>query len=162
MLHYCFCFMLWIFGHEAYAILASGPGINPHPLTGTWTLNHWTTREVPDVFFLKKTELKTTSRQPSHFCTSLAFSTFSMLSPNFQNILSPWKDTVPVVPSPSPGNPNLLSVPVHLFHITRDLLSAFSLSRMSSRLFRVVAHVRISFLFFKKFLLEYSQFTMLC
>ena len=47
LLHYCFCFMFWIFGHEAYGILASGPGINPHPLTGTGTLNHWATREVP-------------------------------------------------------------------------------------------------------------------
>ena len=29
MLQYCFCFTFWLFGHQAYGILALQPGINP-------------------------------------------------------------------------------------------------------------------------------------
>ena len=32
LLQYCFCFMLWLFGHEACGILAPWCGITPIPL----------------------------------------------------------------------------------------------------------------------------------
>ena len=31
LLQYCFCFMFWFFGPEAYGILAPQPGIEPAP-----------------------------------------------------------------------------------------------------------------------------------
>ena len=31
LLQYCFCFMIWFFGHEACGILAPRPGIEPAP-----------------------------------------------------------------------------------------------------------------------------------
>ena len=49
LLQYCFCFVFWIFGHEACGILA------PHILCiGRWSLSHWTTREVPQWLNFKK------------------------------------------------------------------------------------------------------------
>ena len=49
LLQYCFCFMFWFLGHEAYRILAPQPGMEPThtPHTGRQSLNHWTTSEVP-------------------------------------------------------------------------------------------------------------------
>ena len=50
LLQYCFCFMFWfLFGHEAYGILAPWPGVEPEP--PNWSLNHQTTREVPQDHF---------------------------------------------------------------------------------------------------------------
>ena len=45
-------FMLWFFGLEACGVLASPPGMEPSPpCTERWSLNHWTTEEVPRVIF---------------------------------------------------------------------------------------------------------------
>ena len=49
MLQFCFCFMFWFFGREACGILAPRPGIKPAPpALEAWSLNRWTTREVPE------------------------------------------------------------------------------------------------------------------
>ena len=52
LLQYCFCFIFWFFGHEAYGILAPQLGIESKPpvLEGT-VLTHWTTRAVPVMTF---------------------------------------------------------------------------------------------------------------
>ena len=40
--------MTWLFGHEAYGILASQTRIKSvSPCVGKHSLNHWATREVP-------------------------------------------------------------------------------------------------------------------
>ena len=48
LLLYCFCFMVFFFGHKAHGILTPQSGIKPVPpaLTGMRSLNYWTTREV--------------------------------------------------------------------------------------------------------------------
>ena len=44
--------MFWFFGHEACGILGHQPGIESGPpALGAWSLNHWTTREVPQIIF---------------------------------------------------------------------------------------------------------------
>ena len=53
--YYCCCFfVLFCFVlpcHSACGILVPRPGIEPmSPAVGTWSLNHWTPREVPVVF----------------------------------------------------------------------------------------------------------------
>ena len=54
LLQYCFCFMLWFFGHKACGILAPRPGIKPvpPPAVEAQSLNHWATREVPQISYL--------------------------------------------------------------------------------------------------------------
>ena len=48
LLQYYFNFMFWFFGREACGILTPWSGIKPTPpCNGRWSLNHWTTREVP-------------------------------------------------------------------------------------------------------------------
>ena len=50
LLQYCFCLMFWFFGHEVCRILAPQPGMQMMPpAVEAWSLNHWTTREVPRV-----------------------------------------------------------------------------------------------------------------
>ena len=51
LFQYCFCFMLWVLGCEAYGILAPQPGIKPIPPTLEGSLKHWTTKEVPCCIF---------------------------------------------------------------------------------------------------------------
>ena len=47
-------FCLWLH-HKAYGILVPGPGIEPvPPAVKAWSLNHWTTREVPNSELLLK------------------------------------------------------------------------------------------------------------
>ena len=53
LLQYCFCFMLWFFGHEAGGDLSSSTRDQTCNLCiGRRSLNHWTTREVPISAFL--------------------------------------------------------------------------------------------------------------
>ena len=47
LLQYCFCFMLWVFGCQACGILAPLRRTEVTPCTERWSLNHWTSREVP-------------------------------------------------------------------------------------------------------------------
>ena len=48
LLQYCFGFMIWLFGREAYGILASKTGIESvSPCIGKHSLNPWTTRKSP-------------------------------------------------------------------------------------------------------------------
>ena len=57
---YCFIFTFKIlfiylyFGHAARGILVPQPGIEPAPpAVKAWSLNHWTSREVPDMYWFK-------------------------------------------------------------------------------------------------------------
>lgn len=44
------CFMIWLFGYKTFGILVFWPGMRN---IGRWSLNHWTTTEVPwSEFFL--------------------------------------------------------------------------------------------------------------
>ena len=55
LLKYCFYVLFSFFGHEAYEILSSlARNQTRTPCTGRQILNHWTTREVPKDYFLKK------------------------------------------------------------------------------------------------------------
>ena len=47
--------MFWFFGHKAWGILASQPGIEPTPPCNE-RFNHWTSREVPEIIFLDGTQ----------------------------------------------------------------------------------------------------------
>ena len=51
---YLFIFS-FLFGHSACEILVPWPGITPVPLAvEAWSLNHWITREVPQVYWINK------------------------------------------------------------------------------------------------------------
>ena len=54
LLQYCFCFMLCFFlAMKHSGILVPWSGIKPHtPCLGRWSLNHWTTKEIPNLWFL--------------------------------------------------------------------------------------------------------------
>ena len=57
LLQYCFCLMFLGFGWEVCAILSSWQGskCESHALcAGRQCLNHWTTREGPQIFFFEK------------------------------------------------------------------------------------------------------------
>ena len=52
LLQYCFCFIFWFFGHEAYGILEPQLGIeSERPALEGIVLTHWPTREVPAMTF---------------------------------------------------------------------------------------------------------------
>ena len=60
LLQYCFCLMFLAFGWEACAILSSWQGSKRESralCAGRQCLNHWTTREVPQIFFFLKKNL---------------------------------------------------------------------------------------------------------
>ena len=50
-LQHCFWIMFCFTGREACETLAPDQESNPHPCTGRWSLNPWTTREVPCLLF---------------------------------------------------------------------------------------------------------------
>ena len=52
LLQYCFCFIFWFFGREAYGILAPQLGVESEPpALESILLTHWTTRAVPLMTF---------------------------------------------------------------------------------------------------------------
>ena len=58
LLQYCSVLCFDFFGTEACGILAPWPGIKPTPpAIGRQNLNHWTTREVPHLGFLKASSI---------------------------------------------------------------------------------------------------------
>ena len=52
---HCFIYLFFWLHHAARGILVPQPGIEPMPPElGAWSLNHWTTREVPEMNWISK------------------------------------------------------------------------------------------------------------